>query len=221
MSLTSGFQNWYEVLEVAQDASHLEIQKAYMRAKDTYSADSSALYTMFTEQEARDLMKLIEEAYSVLGNVSKREAYDRSLKGLHTSSPKDFAEKKSSAPAKFNTQTQSASSDIAIPKGFARTKHSTYELKEEIETEIKTQTSFDGEFLKKVRQYKNLTLDHISSETRISRTYIAAIEDNNYTSLPAPVFVRGFIVQVSKSLGLPEQKAASSYMDILKSRTGK
>ncbi len=223
MSLTAGFQNWYEVLEVAHDASHLEIQKAYMRAKDTYSPDSSALYTMFTEQEARDLMKMIEEAYSVLGNVSRREEYDRSLKGLHTSSPQSFKEKaiqpKVSAPSA--TSSSSDKSDIQVPKGFARTKHSAYEVNLEIEEEIKNQTSFDGDFLKKVRQYKNLTLDHVSMETRISRTYISAIEENKYASLPAAVFVRGFIVQVAKALGLPDQKAANSYMDILKSRAGK
>jgi len=71
--------NYYEVLEVAYDAPQHEVHKAYTRAKATYAQDNPALYSMFTRDEARDLLKLIEEAYSVLGNHGLRRNYDDTL----------------------------------------------------------------------------------------------------------------------------------------------
>src|SRR5262249_22689283 len=142
--------------------------------------DSVALYTMFTDQEARDLLKLIEEAYGIIGNVSKREEYDRSLKGITTPSgsivPTLGVVKKVEIPS--------------IPKGFLSTKYGVYEEVQDLEEEIKGRTIFDGEFFRKVRQYKKLTIDNLSAETRISRTYIAAIEENNY-----PLLQRRFLCE--------------------------
>ena len=74
-------QNYYEILEVATDAPDHEIRAAYLRAKDTYSPDSPALYSMFTKEEAEQLQDLIEEAFLVLGDQSKRQKYDMKLMG--------------------------------------------------------------------------------------------------------------------------------------------
>jgi len=68
--------NYYEVLEVSETAQTHEIHKAYTRAKATYSSENPALYSMFSPEEARELLRLIEEAYSVLGNPSLRKSYD-------------------------------------------------------------------------------------------------------------------------------------------------
>jgi cytoskeletal protein RodZ len=38
-------------------------------------------------------------------------------------------------------------------------------------------------------------------------------------NLPAPVFIRGYVVQMSKMLGLDEKKVADSYMKVLKANT--
>ena len=62
--------NYYEILEVAIDAPPHEIHRAYQRAKTTYSSENPALYSMSSPEEARELLRLIEEAYTVLGNPS-------------------------------------------------------------------------------------------------------------------------------------------------------
>ena len=69
----------YEVLEVPPEAPQTEIHRAYQRAKSIYSADNPALYSMFSREEARELMQLIEEAYAVLGNPALRKSYDDSV----------------------------------------------------------------------------------------------------------------------------------------------
>ena len=71
--------NYYEILEIAPDAMATEIHKAYQRARQTYSADNPALYSMFSPDEARELLRLIDEAYNVLGNQATRKTYDETL----------------------------------------------------------------------------------------------------------------------------------------------
>jgi curved DNA-binding protein CbpA len=212
MAQSKQLQSFYEVLEVAPGAAQHEIHQAYERAKMTYSPESPALYTMFTENEARELLRLIEEAYSVLGNQLTRQRYDQSLVPL-------------ARPHLPDLEVQTAVSESAgapvvaeaprIPEGFARTRFGVYEVDLQFEEQIKNQTEFDGAFLKKVRQYKGVNLDQLSTETRIGKAYLASLEAGDADGLPALVFVRGFVVQVARALGLNDQRAANSYMQKL------
>ncbi|NJL25091.1 MAG: DnaJ domain-containing protein [Calothrix sp. SM1_5_4] len=72
-------QTYYELLEVSPTAGSSEIYAAYQRARNTYSANSPALYSMFTPQEAQELMALIEEAYQTLSHQARRREYDIKL----------------------------------------------------------------------------------------------------------------------------------------------
>ena len=244
--------NYYEILEVDRDAPQNEIHQAYQRAKSTYSADNPALYSMFSKEEAKELSRMIEEAYSVLGNHNQRKAYDQSLlQNEQTDSqpmPAASAPKSQPAPqspqAKANAHEQLPEFDVSdamaatsgvgesyivrkreapkptLPPGTGRTSLSTYKVDEAFESEIANIDDWDGSLLKKVRTYKGVSLDQVSDATRISKTYLNAVESNDYASLPAPVFVRGFVVQLARILGLNENKVATSYMKILKAKSG-
>ena len=52
--------------------------------------------------------------------------------------------------------------------------------------------------------------------TKISKTYIKTIEANDYNSLPAVVYTRGFVYQYAKCLKLNPNVTATSYMNYLK-----
>lgn len=83
-------KNYYELLEVTPGATPEEIKSAFLRAKNIYSPESPALYTMFTKEEATELTKMLDEAYNVLSNYAKRREYDRALaaRGVNGFSPK-------------------------------------------------------------------------------------------------------------------------------------
>lgn len=81
-----------------------------------------------------------------------------------------------------------------------------------IENEIKNETEFRGAFLKKIREYRNISLEELCEFTKISKSYLASIETEEFDNLPASVYVRGFIVQVAKALKLPPDKVATGYM---------
>jgi hypothetical protein len=87
-----------------------------------------------------------------------------------------------------------------------------YDKSPAMEEEISRETTFRGDFFRKVREYKGITIDELSEFTKISRTYINCIESEEFESLPAPAYLRGFIAQIAKTLKLPHDKAASAYM---------
>ncbi len=59
-----------------------------------------------------------------------------------------------------------------------------------------------GRILKKKREEHTYTLEHVSEITRITLTSLRNIEDGNLGDLPGLVFVRGFIRNYAKLLGL-------------------
>jgi curved DNA-binding protein CbpA len=238
MAIQQTNSNYYEVLEIPTDAAQTDIDRSYQRARATYAQDNPALYSMFTPDEARDLVRLIEEAYSVLSNPVSRRTYDVSI-GLAAPTPAPVSSSsKSRSAAHTNPPAPAANKPTAretvvemsddyvirkkdagrsaLPDGMGKTPLSTYKLDEYIESEIRATLEYDGKFVHRVREYKNVNLEKLSEATRISRTYLTALEQNDYPSLPAPVFVRGFVVQVARILGLDEAKVANSYMKTLK-----
>lgn len=262
MSQAAG-TNYYELLEVPPDAHSAEIHKAYQRAKQTYSQDNPALYSMFSPEEARELLRLIDEAFQVLNNPSTRKVYDDSLKGLGAPPPVTRAQQQQQAqaaaqhvqsayasPSANQTTFSAPASQVQSnsgsphnppatgneaytvrppqgaarnvpPSGTGRTPHSNYKIDDAFENEINEAMDFDGAFLQRIRVYKNISLEKLSEATRISRTYLGAVETNDYKSLPAAVFVRGFVVQMARQLGLDEKKVAESYMKGFKAGGGK
>ncbi len=234
--------NYYEILEISPDAATSEINKAYQRARQTYSADNPALYSMFSPEEATELLRLIDEAYNVLGNQSTRKSYDEARQaamgsrgGAQGTSAAPVSQTKTAAvpaasvpsmasaahlPDELSEKRTKLSQAIAMP-GQGRTQLSTYKFDETFENEIASAAEFDGGFIQRVRLYKNVSIDKMSEATRISRTYLMAVETNDFKSLPAAVFVRGFIVQVARQLGLDEPRVAASYMKLFKAGGGK
>lgn len=269
----AGEMNYYEVLEVPTDAPQTEIHKAYQRAKSTYSQDNPALYSMFTRDEARDLLKMIEEAYAVLGNHALRKSYDDRLKSTTLAAPRsvstpfvapvhppvvehsslpDFIvpdpaipnstepERPASAAATpgrrpvdpLQTSMGGPSESLLVtsddftvrkrdsvappPRGMGRCPLGTYKIDDTLEKEIEEHQDFDGPFLQKVRVYRQVPLERLSESSRIGKTYLIALEANDFRNLPAPVFLRGFLVQIARQLGLNEGKVVTSYMKLAK-----
>ena len=66
----------YETLEISEDASLEEVDKAYRILREAYETESLALYSVFSDGDAAVLRENIEEAYRVLSNFSLRAEYD-------------------------------------------------------------------------------------------------------------------------------------------------
>lgn len=196
--------SFYQILDVSPYASQQEILKAFERSKLTYSADNPAIYTMFSPDEARDLLKLVEEAFEILGNKSFRALYDEKL----------------TLGADVSQLTAQSIKETALkpqlPETSKQNQEISYKKDEAFELEMKSLTEYDGEILKKMREYRRMTIENMSERTKISAFYIDAVEKMDSKSLPAPVFVRGYVQQIAKLLGLDEKKVCESFMSLYK-----
>lgn len=77
----------------------------------------------------------------------------------------------------------------------------------------------DGGFYRAAREARGLTLQQVTEKTKINLMYMRFIEDNNYRDLPAPVYLRGFLVQMAKFYKLEGPDAlADAYVAIAERR---
>lgn len=246
-SINNDNKNYYDVLEITTSATLQEVHNAYVRAKNAYSGDSAALYSLMTQNECDLILSQIEEAYSILGVPDKRLEYDK-VRGINqsntpdgfqrevlskpdykprnslsdlitettnqTSSAQDFDQKQEELREEFKyAQEHSAKSQVEVSKVQAFKKFGlNFESDSAVEMEIENATEYTGEFLKRIREYKNVTIERLADMTRISKTYIKNIEADDFAKLPADVYTRGFVYQYAKTLKLNPDLVATSYL---------
>lgn len=242
-------RNYYEVLEIPIGASPQEIERAYTRARNAYSGDSVALYSLMSTDECAAILNQIEEAYSVLGFPEKRREYDR-IRGFN-STPKNPFEETYSTPSlsrpaprpvqnmetfqenpaqitqdttRPNFQYEDYGSNIQeakVSKVQALKKFGLdYTVDPMMEQKIEQSTEFTGAYLRQIREYKSVPIERLVEMTRISRTQLEAIENDNIAKLPADAYTRGFVAQYAKVLKLNPDLVATSYVHHIKRLKG-
>lgn len=201
--------HYYEILEVPQNATQQEIAIAYQKAKRTYSSQNPALYTMFDKAEADMLQTMIDEAFAVLGNDTYRNIYEKRRQA------KIFDETELSIES-IRAAGLELFGDTAAKKTVEPVLKISYEVDEAFEKEILEQNQWTGAFLKRVREYKKVSVESLNEKTKINTWYIHALEKMDVNNLPAPVFVRGYIIQIARSLNIDDKQVTDSYMKIYK-----
>lgn len=69
-----------------------------------------------------------------------------------------------------------------------------------------------GALLRAVRERRGLSLQEMADATRISARYLEAIELEEFDALPSSTFVRGYVREMSRQLGLDEAELTKGYM---------
>lgn len=68
-----------------------------------------------------------------------------------------------------------------------------------------------GESLKREREMRGVTLEEITTATRIATRFLQAIENEDWDQLPGGVFNRGFVRAMARYLGLDEENIVAEY----------
>ena len=185
-------QTYYEVLEVGPTATTKEIQGAYEHAKETFGVDSLAIYTLFSEEDVKEIQETIEEAYRILMDEGLRRSYDQShfqmVDGLPTDEPSEAQE---------------------VP-GEKKTSLSFTGLSFNAEGEL-----FRGKALKQIRERMGVEPQAISKETKISMKTLEWIEEEAFEKLPPLVYLKGFLKSYAQSLGLDPPKVMEEYLHFM------
>lgn len=74
-----------------------------------------------------------------------------------------------------------------------------------------------GGYLKRRREDLGLTLKVIATKTRIRSTHLESIEEEKLKDLPAPVYLRGFLIEFAKALDVKDPEGlAARYLALFK-----
>jgi len=68
-----------------------------------------------------------------------------------------------------------------------------------------------GERFRAARESRGLSLSDVSEQIRIRSIYLAAIEEENWTVIGAPVYIRGFLRTYARFLGLDPEEVVATF----------
>lgn len=186
-------QTYYEILEVSPTATAKEIQRAYEHAKETFHADSMAVYSLFSEEEVEEIQKAIEEAFRVLMDETLRRGYDQS----HFQTVGSKLPEKPSVPPEGSKEKKPSLSFTGL----------SFNVED---------GPYRGKTLKQVREKMGIELQTISKEMKINIKILESIEEEVFENLPALVYLKGFLKNYAQSLGLDPQKVIEEYIHSMK-----
>jgi len=70
-----------------------------------------------------------------------------------------------------------------------------------------------GDELKAAREARKLTIRELADRTRISYSFLQALEEGDYSAIPGEVFVTGFLRTYARELGLDEKRVMALYRE--------
>jgi DnaJ-class molecular chaperone len=185
-------QTYYEILEISPTATSKEIQRAYEHAKETFHADSVAIYSLFSEEEVKGIEEAVEEAYRILMDEALRRDYDRS----HV----QMLPMAGGEPIETLSETAWISREERPPLSFTGLSFNAEER------------PYRGKTLKQIRQGMGVDLQTISQEMKINARTLEWIEEEAFEKLPALVYLKGFLKSYAQSLGLDPAKVVEEYL---------
>lgn len=190
----------YAVLGIARSANDEEVRRAYKRQREIYATGGLATASLLTDGELARAQAQLDEAYDTLLDPIRRRAYDLS----------SFAEPAPEVLSARVSRPALAAEQIMLQAELAR--------------EIGPDTQYTGALLRKVRESQGVEIGEISGKTKISKAHLAAIEEEAFESLPAPVYVRGFLGELAKYLKLDPAFVQKTYLrrmrEVVAARSG-
>src|SRR5436190_10836002 len=81
------------------------------------------------------------------------------------------------------------------------------------ETEVGDRTSMEpvGQFLRREREKRHMSVEEIARSTRVPMDSVTRIEADQFDELPGEVFVRGFLKSYARAVGVPPEDVLARY----------
>jgi flagellar biosynthesis protein FlhG len=167
----------YAALGLEPRASRDEVERAYRFSLELYDEGALATYSLLEPAEAETQRARVREAYEVLGDEHKRQAYDAAQGFLPPEAP-------------------------VLPFPSPKHTHDAPELP----------AVLTGAELRRMREARGVSLRHIASVTKIGLRYLEYLEEDRFQLLPAPVYLRGFLQEYARLVGIDPRRTADAYM---------
>ena len=188
---TTEEQTLYEVLEIDPGASDEEIRRSYKRMREMYGPESMVVAGLFTPERLSVVHQRLDEAYDTLLDPEKRKANDLKL---------------------FPDGIPGRPTPVGTPPVPAPSKDETPMRVEIPEPPVAADTEITGDLLKRLRESRGIDLAEIAQKSKVSLHHLRSIEEENWAAMPAPVYLRGFLVEFARFLRLDPQQTTRSYL---------
>jgi len=190
-------QNYYERLEVSPTATTFEICNAYRMALHIYNDESLASYSFFSEKDRKEIIALLEEAFSTLVNEQSRNEYNQSLVrlGLWQEDSQDSKLTKEDMPIPKQYPSITTSGLDVAKRGAERIKNLENILAQEVLT---------GKDLQKIRMDLGLSLEQIAAQIKVRKGLLTCIEEDQFDQLPSRFHLKSFLTQYIRCLQITD-----------------
>jgi curved DNA-binding protein CbpA len=179
----------YRVLGLEPRASRDQVERAYRFCLEMYGDGALATYSLLENEEIEATRARVREAYDVLGDPTRRRAYDES-RGLVSADspllPLGYGAEGDASPA--------APTSLPIPDVLT------------------------GADLKRIRESRGISLREVATQSKIGVRFLEYIEEDRLPYLPAAVYLRGFLQEYARIVGLDAAKVVAAYMGRLGKR---
>jgi flagellar biosynthesis protein FlhG len=180
--MASPTETHYGVLGIGPRATPEQVERAYRHAAGLYDEDSLATYSLLDMEERQQARERVEAAYMVLRDASRRHEYDVSLGVVSASSVPAFT------PAAPAVPVAERAPVVVLPDPVT------------------------GPDLKRFRESRGISLRDIATASKVGIRYLEYIEAERREVLPAPVYLRGFVQEYARAVGLDPRPTAESYV---------
>jgi curved DNA-binding protein CbpA len=200
--------NFYELLEVACDASPFEIDHAYKEMRQLYPDDSLASYSFFSREERDKILAKLDEAYSTLINDTKRYHYDQLLieRGIFEEGMRYQKDQKKLSLIS-NSKYSPTSSAFMIRDRLKPIVSSNPMIQGILVHDV-----LSGKDLKNIRDELGISLEQISEMAKVRMVYLRAIEEDQFEKMPPRIFLKSFLRAYAQCMGLDGDIVASRYL---------
>lgn len=178
----------YELLGLMPTATAEQVEQAFQFFSGMYGEESVATYSLLLPGELRAVRERLGTAYEILRDPVRRQQYDAELaRGISEAAA--VAEKAPPAPRlPAPAPQQPPAPPRVLPEPVT------------------------GASLRKAREELGVPLQHIAGATKIGVRFLEYIEADRHKDLPALVYLRGFVQEYARFLGLEPRRTAESYL---------
>jgi flagellar biosynthesis protein FlhG len=195
----------YELLEVPPTASFEDIRRANRRIRDVYGAESIAVSGLYDPAALEAVHRRLDLAYTTLMDAAKRKDYDLDLFPDGVPMP---------------VQHPPSGEHVAPPRPPAKGEDPATLTVRPPMPELSPRTEFSGPLLRQIREAIGIELREIAEKSKIGMAYLQAMEGELWHKLPAPVYVRGFLSEYARALGLDADRVKQTYLDRYRAARG-
>jgi curved DNA-binding protein CbpA len=184
----AGNETLYDVLGLDPKASREQVEKAYRFCLEMYREGALATYSLLDPVDVQTARDRINEAYEVLADPARRREYDLAQGFAPAGTPLlPFPTPAGVSAGDNGALPSEPPADFPGPR-------------------------VTGAELRRVRESRGIALREIALVSKIGLRFLEYIEEDRYRQLPATVYLRGFLQEYARALGLDPKRVADAYM---------